>query len=508
VASVAVPAIRVIALNDAPVRRERSFVLHWMIAARRARSSFALDRSIAWARELALPIVVLEPLRCDHPFASERIHAFVIEGMRDQARALSPTPIAYFPWIERAPGEGRGLIAALAEHAALIVTDLVAIPWIAGMARAAASQVAIRVEAIDGVGLLPLRAAPKPFGLARTFRRFLQKTLPTHLDALPSPAPLADVADLPRLPALPPAINARWPVADLDDASRILASIPIDHAVRAVPERGGSDAARARLAEFLTPSRDAGLARYLDRSHPDVRGSSALSASLHFGHISPHQVLAAIAERTGWTTAKIAAKPHGSKEGWWNASPEADAFLDELVTWRELGQVRSFLEPEAAMSWEGLPAWARTTLDAHASDPRPVIYDRDRLARAETGDPIWNAAQRELLATGRIQNYLRMVWGKRLLEWTAHPRDALELLIELNDRFAIDGRDPSSWSNIQWVLGGYDRAWGPERKIFGKVRYMSSAATRKKLRMSGWLARWSTDSEGEPGPWRARRAVR
>jgi len=170
-------------------------------------------------------------------------------------------------------------------------------------------------------------------------------------------------------------------------------------------------------------------------------------------------------------------------------SASAEAFLDELVTWRELGYGFCTYEPDYAR-YETLPEWARDTLEEHAEDPRERIYSLDELAGAGTSDEIWNAAQRQLVREGVIHNYLRMLWGKRILEWTPHPRAALDVMVELNNRYAVDGRDPNSYSGIFWVLGRFDRGW-PERPIFGKVRSMTSASTRRKLRLATYLERWS-----------------
>jgi deoxyribodipyrimidine photo-lyase len=354
------------------------------------------------------------------------------------------------------------------------------------MIRAAAERVPVRVEVVDGLGLLPLRAAPRTFTAAHSLRRFLQKTLPSHLPHAPRADPFAGI-DLPRAP-MPRAIADLAPLdaRELADPSALIARLPIDHAIGRVPDRGGGTAASARLGAFL---RD-GLARYGDRSHPDLDAASGLSPWLHWGHLSVHDVMHGLASHTGWTIEKLAEKPTGTREGWWNASPEADAFLDELVTWRELGHVRAIHDPEGVLSYDGIPDWAQRTLAKHDADPRPALYDRDALARAETDDPVWNAAQRQLLAEGRIQNYLRMLWGKRVLAWTRTPREAWDVLVDLNDRYAIDGRDPNGWANIGWIFGSYDRPWGPERPIYGTVRYMTSDATRKKLKMKEWLRRW------------------
>ena len=174
-------------------------------------------------------------------------------------------------------------------------------------------------------------------------------------------------------------------------------------------------------------------------------------------------------------------------------SPAAEAFLDELVTWRELGRNFAFRR-EDVDRWESLPPWALATLDRHRDDPRPFRYDLAAFAAAETHDPLWNAAQRQLLREGRIHNYLRMLWGKKILEWSASPEAALEVMTELNNRHALDGRDPNSYAGIFWVLGRYDRPWGPERPVFGTVRYMSSDNTARKLKVRGYLRTFSPDA--------------
>ncbi|MEQ9323841.1 MAG: deoxyribodipyrimidine photolyase, partial [Polyangiaceae bacterium] len=172
----------------------------------------------------------------------------------------------------------------------------------------------------------------------------------------------------------------------------------------------------------------------------------------------------------------------------WGMSAGAEAFLDELVTWREVGLNMCFHRDDYDQL-ESLPDWAKKTIAEHADDERPVLYDLDQLDAAETGDEIWNAAQRQLVRDGRMHNYLRMLWGKKIYGWSPSAADALDVMIELNNRYAVDGRDPNSYSGIFWVLGRYDRAWGPERPIFGKLRYMTSDSTRKKLRLKGYLAK-------------------
>jgi deoxyribodipyrimidine photo-lyase len=167
----------------------------------------------------------------------------------------------------------------------------------------------------------------------------------------------------------------------------------------------------------------------------------------------------------------------------------AEAFLDQLITWRELG-FNACAHQAGEAIWGNLPEWARQTLASHAHDPRRYCYTLDEFRRAATHDPLWNAAQRQLLGDGTIHNYLRMLWGKKILEWSPTPQEALAVMVELNDRYALDGRDPNSATGILWCLGRYDRPWGPTRPIFGSVRYMSSENTRRKVRLTEYLARY------------------
>jgi deoxyribodipyrimidine photo-lyase len=359
------------------------------------------------------------------------------------------------------------------------------------MVQAAARCLPVRLEQVDSNGLLPLRAADRVFSTALSFRTFLQKHLQPHLATFPRPDPLAG-SKLPALRSLPAAVARRWPAAGaalLGGDPRRLARLPIDHSVGAVPYRGGPVAARAGLRAFL----DRNLGGYAERAnHPDDNARSGLSPYLHFGHLSTHEVFAELARREDWSAATLAPRSGGRREGWWGMSPPAEAFLDQLVTWRELGYNMSSRRDDHDR-FESLPEWARATLTTHASDPRPHAYTPDEFEAGRTHDPLWNAAQTQLVREGRMHNYLRMLWGKKILEWTASPQDALDVMIELNNKYGVDGRDPNSYSGIFWVLGRYDRPWGPERPVFGTVRYMTSQSTSRKLRVRDYLARYGAD---------------
>ena len=483
-----VPELRVRPCNSAPVNPAGEHILYWMIAARRAGHSFGLQRAVERATDLGKPLVILEPLRVGYHAASDRLHRFVLDGMADNEACFADKPVLYYPYVEPSPGAGRGLLAALSARAAVVVTDDYPAFFLPRMVAAAAARSPVLVEQVDGNGLYPMRATDRVFTTAASFRRHLQKALRDHLGERPAADPLSR-ARLPAPPALPAAIVARWPRASaalLAGDARALAALPIDHTVGVAPLRGGAVAAEKTLATFL----ERGLDRYAEeRSDPDADAASGLSPYLHFGHASAHRIFERLMRRAGWTVAKLAPKAHGSREGWWNASPAVDSFLDELVTWRELG-FNMCSHRDDYDRFESLPAFALETLQEHAGDPRPHLYTRAQLELAETGDEVWNASQRQLVGEGRIQNYLRMLWGKKVLEWTRTPEEALSILLELNNKYALDGRDPNSYSGIFWVFGRYDRAWGPVRPIFGKVRYMSSESTTRKLRMKGYLERW------------------
>ena len=485
----AVSDLRVNAANDQAVNPRGSYVLYWMIGARRTRANFAIDRALAHVRELGKPLLVFEPLRAGYQWASDRHHAFVLQGMADNARSCEAAGVTYFPYVEPEPGAGSGLLAALAAKACVVVTDEQPGFFLPRMVAAAAKRIAVRVEQVDGNGLLPLRAVDKAYPTAASFRRQLQKTLPEHLVRFPTDEPLARAPKILRGAVVPRL--AGWTRASdalLAAAPAALAKLPIDHDVAPVSYRGGSAAAAQTLDAFI----DHKLARYADeRSQPDADAASGLSPYLHFGHVGAHEIVARVWEQAGWDPSRlVGAKVTGSREGWWGLPPYAESFMDEVITWRELGYVFCHHRSDYG-TFESLPAWAQATLTKHAKDPRPERYTPKQLEAAQTADPVWNAAQRELVAEGRIQNYLRMLWGKKILEWSPSPRAALATLIQLNNKYAVDGRDPNSYSGILWTLGLFDRPWGPERPIYGTIRYMTSGSTLRKLRLKAYLARWA-----------------
>jgi deoxyribodipyrimidine photo-lyase len=462
--------------------------------ARRTGWNFGLDRAIELALEYRRPLVVLEALRCDYPWASDRLHRFVIEGMADNARALHGRRVCYYPYVEPARRRGRGLVRALATQACAIVTDWYPAFFLPRMLDAASRQVPVRIEAVDSNGLAPISEHGRAFPTARAYRAYMQRTLRTHIAALPDPAPLSRLARLPRPGALSRTIINRWPPARIDALLASpdgLSALPIDHRVPPVPIRGGSRTARRTLRRFV---RDR-LASYADdHRHPDADGSSHLSPYLHFGHISTHEVFSAVMTKERWTTRRLSASGGGAREGWWGVSDSAEAFLDQLVVWRELA-FNAAAWTTAFETYGAIPAWARDTLEHHGADPRPYVYSLRALETASTHDTVWNAVQRQLVRDGWFHGQLRMLWGKKILEWCSSPKTALDHMEALMNRYALDGRDPVSYAGFSWILGKYDRPW-PERPIFGTVRCMTSSSALRKLRMKKYLSKYGPRAAG------------
>jgi len=358
------------------------------------------------------------------------------------------------------------------------------------MIEAGARVLDVSLEVVDSNGLLPLAAAGRDFHSAAHFRRYVQKELIADPIAFPTPDPLA------RWPSqlgyrVPKEIATRWPraakkVLTQDDA--FLASLPIDHEVPVSPMRGGSLAARKALSRFVASK----LRSYPElHNEPSTDGTSRLSPYLHFGHVSAHEIAHAVMRKERWSPDRLAVRASGARSGFWGMSEGAEAFLDQLVVWRELGY-STCARSEDYGAYEALPRWAKETLAAHLSDVRPRVYTRRQFEEAKTYDPIWNAAQRQLRREGWQHNYMRMLWGKKILEWSKTPRAALATMTSIMNRWSLDGRNPNSYTGYSWTLGRYDRPW-PERAIYGKVRSMSSDRTAAKVDLTRYLEDFADD---------------
>ncbi|MDB4733274.1 deoxyribodipyrimidine photolyase [Planctomicrobium sp.] len=488
-----VPEIRVRQLNQNEINPDGDYVLYWMIANRRVHSNYSFQRAVDYAQELNKPLIIFEALRINYRWASDRIHRFVMQGMAQQRKNFENSAVTYYCYVEPENQHGNGLLEELARKACVVVLDDFPCFFLPTMLKLVSRRLKVKLEAVDSNGLFPMYATERVFTRAHSFRRFLQKELRPHLEDFPKQHALQGV-QLAASIDVPKKILKRWPEATdefLKASSETLSKLDIDHDVKPAAFDGGEETAVRVLKSFLQD----GFERYAnDRNHPDTDSSSGLSPYLHFGNISAHTIFNAIADQEGWTPANLAEKPNGSRDGWWGMSEHAEGFLDELITWRELGyNMCSHLKNYD--KFESLPDWAKTTIEEHASDERLYIYSLEEFEHAQTHDEVWNAAQRQLVRDGKMHNYLRMLWGKKIFEWSETPQESLRIMIELNNKYAVDGRNPNSYSGIFWTLGRYDRAWGPERDIYGKIRYMTSESTKRKLKMKKYLEEYSGDSK-------------
>ncbi|TVR45505.1 MAG: deoxyribodipyrimidine photolyase [Planctomycetota bacterium] len=473
-------------------RGDGRYVLYWMQQHRRLAYHHGLQHAVYRARQHRLPLLIFEALRVDYPHAADRHHAFCIHGMLEHRRALAPGPVGYYPYVEDRPGAGKGLLAALSRQAAEVITDEVPCFIVPGHNRALgriAAEQGLRATAVDSCGLLPIHLLEKPCPTAAVFRRHVHRHMVTALASSPKANPLTGTPLAPFSWECLGPIPQRWPSADawLDHFSQqpeaALAQLPIDHGVPLVPGRGGRRCGLGELRDFLRHR----LKDYGERrSDPAQPVASGLSPYLHWGQLSAYEILRAVWEAEQPWDPGLLPEKGGARLGFWPLSESAQSFLDELITWRELGHHTGALRPEAYDRYDSLPEWALKSLAAHAGDPRPHCYTLEQLEAAQTHDEIWNASMRQLRSEGMIHNYLRMLWGKKILEWSPDPETAYQRAIHLNNKWSLDGRNANSWSGVLWCFGRYDRPWF-EREIFGSIRYMSSDSTRRKFRMQSYL---------------------
>jgi deoxyribodipyrimidine photo-lyase len=497
------PPERLAAANAAPADPGRDYVLYWQVIARAPATTSRSSTRWRAPRPGGDPLVVLEALRAGYPWANDRLHRFALDGTADNAAAYRRAGVAHHAYVEPEPGHGRGLLEALAERACAVVSDEFPEFFLPRMHRAAAAKLAargVRLELVDGNGLLPLRAGEKAWTAAPHFRRQLQRALPAQLARAPLAEPLAAARALPGLAgdalAHVERVRARWPAAspDLLDPGergrRALGALAIDHGVPPVAFAGGPAKAAVVLDDFLDRKFDSYAVR---RNEAEDPSNSGFSPYLHWGFLSAHEVFARLAEREGWTPARLAPRPTGKREGWWGMSPNGEAFLEELVTWRELSYNTAHFLP-AHDSYGSLPGGrarrSRRTGPTGAPSCSRATSSRPGRRTTRCGTP-----RRGSSAPTAHPQLPAHPLGKKFLEWTRSGEEALEFMLHVNNRWALDGRNPNSTSGITWVMGRYDHAW-QERPVLGKVRPMSSAATARKIRVDGYVARYAAALPG------------
>ena len=443
---------RVRQLNQAAPADGR-YVLYWAQMNRRVDSNHALAFAVELANQRELPVLFYEGLTCSYPFANDRLHAFLLEGVPDTSARLKARGIGYvFHLHQRLKNPNDALYRLAADAAAVVADDYPTFVARDYNARVPA-KIPVPYYVVDSSCIVPMSHFEKQEYAAYTIRPKIRKVLAEYLEPVPRLRLKRKWKPLPRTPV------------KKQDVAKHVANCEIDHSVMPSTEfRGGRKEADRRLRTFLSRS----LRRYArDKNEPSARATSDLSPYLHFGHISSLEVALAVREY---------AQEH---------KLIADEFLEELIVRRELAFNFAYFSPKLD-SLDALPAWAQATLQKHARDRRPFVYTRDQFERAETHDALWNATQREMLKVGKIHGYYRMYWGKKIIEWSETHADALATMIYIHDRYALDGRDPNTYTNILWCFGLHDRPWA-ERPIFGMVRYMSLEGMRRKTDVDAYI---------------------
>ncbi len=443
-------ASRIRIIKDGP--QKRGPVLYWMSRDQRVRDNWALLHAQESAAAQQAPLAVCFCLVPEFLHAAFRQFAFMIRGLAEVEKGLAAHSVPFF----LLTGEPGREVPKLAKNlkTSLLVTDFDPLRLKRAWKQEVAKKLDIPIYEVDAHNIVPCwLASPKQEYGAYTFRPKIHRLLPDFLTEIPElqehPYKLEKSGD--QIP---------W--------QYILHNHPAD---RTVPEvdwlAPGEAAARQQLEYFLEEK----LAHYnLNRNDPTKEGQSNLSPYLHFGHLAAQRVALEVCR---------AEAPREAKRD----------FLEELIVRRELSDNFCFYN-EDYDDFKAFPAWAQATLDAHRRDKRQFLYSPEEFEQARTHDEAWNAAQREMVLTGKMHGYMRMYWAKKILEWTASPEDALQTAIYLNDRYELDGRDPNGYTGIAWSIGGvHDRAW-KERQVFGKIRYMSLSGLKDKFSLEVYLQKF------------------
>ncbi len=425
------------------------WVLYWMRTAIRTEENPALNVAIEFANQLGLPLLVYQGLSERYPFSSDRHHTFILQGARDVQAAFAERAISYALHIERHGHHGPHL-KTLAQRAAVVVTeDMPTEPlrsWTVGLSR----KLHCDLFAVDTACIVPSRLVGKSYERAFEFRNSTKKLYAERVSVGPNDSE-------PRT-SCKSSIALPFEAVDLQDAdiASIVSQCEIDHSIGPVPHSiGGTIAGYRRWRSF----QDSGLNTYDQRrNHALLDGVSRMSPYLHYGMVAPMRI---------------------AREAAAEGSKGAEKFLDELLIWRELAYAFChFRRDHGRIS--AIPRWARETLAEHETDPRELL-SWETMSRGRTGDSIWDSAQQSLLIHGELHNNVRMTWGKAILNWTSDAKQALSRLIDLNHRYALDGRDPASYGGILWCLGQFDRPFTPAQPVFGTVRTRSTEQHAKRL---------------------------
>jgi len=441
---------RVRKLNDRSIQKGR-FILYWMQASQRAECNHALEYSIRQSNQQKLPVATLFVLTDGFPEANLRHYTFMLEGLKELKGRLEERGVSFLV-LRGSPGKE---VVKMSRQASMVITDCGYLRIQREWRKEVAEKSPCPVVQVETDVVVPVEeACPKEAYSAAVLRPKINSQLRKYL------VPLSETSANHSLR------NQDFSGVDLRKTiPSILSPLSIDRTVQPVSHfRGGTSEAKSLLEDFIAHKlRDYGELR----SDPSLDCVSHMSPYLHFGQISPLYIALRVQE-----AGRIPAKTR-------------DAYLEELIVRRELAMNFAHYNP-AYDSFQAISDWAKRTLKAHQRDKREYIYSQNELEEAKTHDPYWNAAQREMVLTGKMHNYMRMYWGKKILEWCAEPEEAFRTAVYLNNKYELDGRDPNSFAGLAWCFGKHDRPWA-ERKIFGQVRYMNDAGLRRKFKIDDYV---------------------
>ena len=428
---------------------------------KRTTHNHALNFAIIEANLRKIPLVVYEGLKYYYPWASDRIHTFILEGVEEKRAEFEKLGIKYLFYLQQDKNSPKNTVAEIAKDACLIVTDDFPCFIIPKHNERIAEKAEIPVYAVDSNGIIPLSKFDKEQYAAYTIRPRIKRMLPDYLKCE------ADEKIVVRADNL----QVNCPDTKIENIAELVKKCAINHSVKPSPiYHGGSLNAHKRLKYFIKNI----FPNYAEtRNECSVDGSSRLSPYLHFGYLSVHEIVEAV---------ENADVPKESKE----------AFLEELIVRRELAYNFTKFNDKYD-SLECLPNWTQESMRKHANDTRDRLYTIEQLENYKTHDEIWNAAQRELVETGGMHNYVRMLWGKNVIGWTKSYEEAFAILEDFNNKYALDGRNPNSYAGILWCFGKHDRPW-MERPVFGMIRYMTSGSTGKKFNAKKYIE-WTKEFE-------------
>ena len=441
---------RIKVLNDADVRKE-DYVLYWMQQSQRAAHNHALEFAVQQANQQDRMLLVAFGLTDDYPEANLRHYTFMLEGLKETQATLASRGIKLV--VRR--GHPPEVALNLGRRASMIVCDRGYLRHQRAWREQVAQEGNCRVVQVESDVIVPIEVVSvKAEYAARTIRPKIHRHLDTYL------------VRLKRMKLKHQSLGMKIQGIDLDNTENLLRKLNLDRSVAPVSEifKGGSSQAERRFKAFIRHR----LKHYDEHSNqPQTDDVSHMSPYLHFGQISP--LYLALQVGSASNTLKVA----------------KDAYLEELVVRRELAINFAFYTSNYD-AYGCIPGWAQKTLADHQHDQREYVYTRRQLENAGTHDPYWNASMLEMKHTGFMHNYMRMYWGKKILEWSSTPQNAFLTTLAINNKYFLDGRDPNSYTGVAWIYGVHDRAWS-ERPIFGKTRYMAASGLERKCDIAAYV---------------------